>query len=289
MASPPSPTTAWLRAVGADPALPAGAKVVAAFVFYRYANSSGHLFASMATMRELTGFSRNAVRRAVAALVGFGWVEQTEAPNPNAAARYVLQTPNGAETRVQSEPSDEGPERTLARVQNGPPEGSERTLARVQSGPRVNEQKGDLNPDRTYEGDPPRPGTPDPGADAIGCLVEDLLAKINGTYGRNLKPNASTRRIARQFDRQSWTPEMVVRQLGERLDLGNDGNGDGLVVTVSDDGRGLRPGGEPGTGIRGMRERAALIGATLDVGPNADGAGCAVTLLVEGVTAEAHA
>jgi two-component system sensor histidine kinase UhpB len=62
-----------------------------------------------------------------------------------------------------------------------------------------------------------------------------------------------------------------------------------LTVTVSDRGRGLRTGGEPGTGIRGMRERAALIGATLDVGPNGDGVGCAVTLLVEGVAAEAHA
>jgi two-component system sensor histidine kinase UhpB len=53
-----------------------------------------------------------------------------------------------------------------------------------------------------------------------------------------------------------------------------------LVVRVSDDGRGIRASGEPGTGIRGMRERAALIGATLDVGPNVDGIGCAVTLLV---------
>ena len=65
-------------------------------------------------------------------------------------------------------------------------------------------------------------------------------------------------------------------------------NGD-LMVSVSDRGRGLGPGGEPGTGIRGMRERAALIGATLDVGPNEDGVGCAVTLLVAGVAAEAHA
>lgn len=63
----------------------------------------------------------------------------------------------------------------------------------------------------------------------------------------------------------------------------------GLMVTVSDRGRGLGSGGEPGTGIRGMRERAALIGATLDVGPNEDGVGCAVTLLVHGVAAEAHA
>jgi two-component system sensor histidine kinase UhpB len=51
-------------------------------------------------------------------------------------------------------------------------------------------------------------------------------------------------------------------------------------MRVSDDGRGLSPGGEPGTGIRGMRERAGLIGASLQIGANEDGSGCAVTLLV---------
>jgi two-component system, NarL family, sensor histidine kinase UhpB len=60
-----------------------------------------------------------------------------------------------------------------------------------------------------------------------------------------------------------------------------------LTVTVADNGRGLQTGGEPGTGIRGMRERAALIGATLDVGARPDGSGCAVTLMVEAVTAPA--
>jgi two-component system sensor histidine kinase UhpB len=62
-----------------------------------------------------------------------------------------------------------------------------------------------------------------------------------------------------------------------------------LVVTVSDDGRGIRGGGEPGTGIRGMRERAALIGATLELGTNDDGRGCAVTLVVAATPAEAPA
>jgi two-component system sensor histidine kinase UhpB len=63
----------------------------------------------------------------------------------------------------------------------------------------------------------------------------------------------------------------------------------GMVVTVSDDGRGMSAHGEPGTGIRGMRERAALIGATLEVGSNDDGRGCAVRLVVEGAAAEAPA
>jgi two-component system, NarL family, sensor histidine kinase UhpB len=82
----------------------------------------------------------------------------------------------------------------------------------------------------------------------------------------------------------------VARHSGaEHADLRLSAANHGLTVTVSDRGRGLGAGGEPGTGIRGMRERAALIGATLDVGPNEDGVGCAVTLRVEGVAAEAHA
>ena len=38
---------------------------------------------------------------------------------------------------------------------------------------------------------------------------------------------------------------------------------DMLTLTVTDTGRGLPTGHQPGTGIRGMSERAALIGATL--------------------------
>lgn len=58
------------------------------------------------------------------------------------------------------------------------------------------------------------------------------------------------------------------------------GQGSGLVMTVSDSGRGLSEQTEPGTGIRGMRERAALIGARLDIRPGAGGRGCEVTLTV---------
>ncbi len=55
----------------------------------------------------------------------------------------------------------------------------------------------------------------------------------------------------------------------------------GLVMTVSDDGRGLGEHEEPGSGIRGMRERAALIGAGLEIAPGADGRGCEVKLTVK--------
>jgi two-component system, NarL family, sensor histidine kinase UhpB len=80
----------------------------------------------------------------------------------------------------------------------------------------------------------------------------------------------------------------VARHSGaDHAELRLSSRNGGLMVSVSDNGRGLRTGGEPGTGIRGMRERAALIGATLDVGTNQDGGGCAVTLLVEAVTVDA--
>lgn len=54
--------------------------------------------------------------------------------------------------------------------------------------------------------------------------------------------------------------------------------GDEVVLTVADDGHGIRPGAE-GTGIQGMRERAALVGGTFQVARGKDG-GTVVTLAV---------
>jgi two-component system, NarL family, sensor histidine kinase UhpB len=52
-----------------------------------------------------------------------------------------------------------------------------------------------------------------------------------------------------------------------------------ITLAVRDRGRGIDARGrEPGGGIRGMRERAALIGARLRIGPNPSGAGCEVRL-----------
>jgi len=53
-----------------------------------------------------------------------------------------------------------------------------------------------------------------------------------------------------------------------------------LTLTVTDDGDGLPAGHTPGAGIRGMRERAALIGATLSIDGNPAGNGCRVRLEV---------
>jgi two-component system, NarL family, sensor histidine kinase UhpB len=51
-----------------------------------------------------------------------------------------------------------------------------------------------------------------------------------------------------------------------------------VELVVTDDGGGIRPGAD-GTGLRGMRERAAIIGAGLAVGPR-EGGGTVVRLQV---------
>jgi two-component system, NarL family, sensor histidine kinase UhpB len=51
-----------------------------------------------------------------------------------------------------------------------------------------------------------------------------------------------------------------------------------LTLTVGDRGLGLPAGTAPGTGMRGMRERAALIGASLEIRNRQSGGGCEVRL-----------
>lgn len=64
-----------------------------------------------------------------------------------------------------------------------------------------------------------------------------------------------------------------------RVELRLERAGDRVVLTVRDDGRGIRrTGGDASHGIRGMRERAMLIGADLDIGGS--GRGTAVVLSI---------
>jgi two-component system sensor histidine kinase UhpB len=55
---------------------------------------------------------------------------------------------------------------------------------------------------------------------------------------------------------------------------------DCLILSITDRGLGLPPHNLPGTGMRGMRERPALIGARLDIGNREPDPGCAVRLEV---------
>ncbi len=73
----------------------------------------------------------------------------------------------------------------------------------------------------------------------------------------------------------------VVRHSGsDRAELRLDRDDGELTLTVRDRGRGLMPGYVPGTGMRGMRERASLIGATLTITRHDATGGCEVRLNV---------
>ncbi len=73
----------------------------------------------------------------------------------------------------------------------------------------------------------------------------------------------------------------VARHAGvDRAELGLHASRGGVVMTVSDRGSGLAAEQAPGTGMRGMRERAALIGAHLKIGAGEDH-GCRVSLSVD--------
>ena len=63
----------------------------------------------------------------------------------------------------------------------------------------------------------------------------------------------------------------------------NDGE---LVLTVRDHGTGLPAGRAPGSGIRGMRERAGLVGAALEIHDASPGPGTEVRLQVAGEEAQ---
>jgi two-component system, NarL family, sensor histidine kinase UhpB len=73
----------------------------------------------------------------------------------------------------------------------------------------------------------------------------------------------------------------VARHSGSHEAEVNLGAEDGrLVLTVADHGRGLPSNHAPGAGMRGMRERATLIGARLRVSSAPDGDGCEIRLEV---------
>jgi two-component system sensor histidine kinase UhpB len=71
----------------------------------------------------------------------------------------------------------------------------------------------------------------------------------------------------------------VARHSGSgRAELTLEYDGGRLTLRVRDYGRGLGPQSSAGTGMRGMRERAALIGASLDIANRSSGPGCEVRL-----------
>jgi len=72
----------------------------------------------------------------------------------------------------------------------------------------------------------------------------------------------------------------VRHSASSRAELTLDCDRGRLLLAVRDHGLGLPPGNTPGTGMRGMRERATLIGGSLEIHNRTSGPGCEVRLEV---------
>lgn len=119
------------------------------------------------------------------------------------------------------------------------------------------------------------PRSPVPGLDRVAELAEgtrgagiDVDVEVSGVPGR-LPVGADA--AAYRTVQEALTN--VVRHSGAaRARVRIEHGADAVVVEVTDDGRGTAGPPAPGNGITGMRERAALVGGTVDAGP-LDGGG----------------
>ncbi|MEU5506142.1 sensor histidine kinase [Streptomyces fungicidicus] len=121
-------------------------------------------------------------------------------------------------------------------------------------------------------------GSPDtrgplPGLDGVSDLVEAARlagARVHQAVRAGPVPPA-VGAAAYRLVQEALTN--AVRHAGPepavRVELREEGGV--LRLSVTDDGTGPAPGGVPGFGLVGMRERARSVGGTLDAGPRADG------------------
>lgn len=134
------------------------------------------------------------------------------------------------------------------------------------------------------------PRSPVPGLDRLQELVEG--ARTAG-LAVDLSVTGTERRLAVGIEGVAYRAVQealtnVVRHSGsDRARVGIDYGPSALVLEVTDDGRGTVGPPTPGNGLTGMRERADLVGGTVDAGP-AEGGGfrVRVALPVDGVPAQ---
>jgi two-component system sensor histidine kinase UhpB len=107
-------------------------------------------------------------------------------------------------------------------------------------------------------------------AERAGLIVERRIA-----HEAALSPEAEL--VVYRVAQEALTN--VLRHAdAERVSVALERAGGGARLDVVDDGRGLG-GGREGSGVRGMRERAVLVGGVVDIGPGRDG-GTHVSLIL---------
>ncbi|MEW2359912.1 sensor histidine kinase [Spirillospora sp. NPDC029432] len=138
---------------------------------------------------------------------------------------------------------------------------------------------GVLRPESELDGLGPQPGLSD-----LPRLAEQIRdAGVEVSVSADAVPDGLPARVdlfAYRIVQEALTNVLKHAGPGARTEVRLGGGGNGLAIEVLDDGRGgvtVLPGpggGQDGTrghGIVGMRERALLLGGTLDAGPRPDG------------------
>jgi two-component system, NarL family, sensor histidine kinase UhpB len=125
--------------------------------------------------------------------------------------------------------------------------------------------------------------------------LESALAVLCDRFGQRSGLEV-TYQVAESLPQLSASEELVIYRVAQealtnvarhagsdRAELSLQINDGRLVLVVRDRGKGLEKGGTEGTGIRGMRERAGLIGAAIDVRDARPGTEVCLRLPIEAV------
>jgi two-component system, NarL family, sensor histidine kinase UhpB len=121
---------------------------------------------------------------------------------------------------------------------------------------------------------------------ALAVLCERFAERtghpVNQRVAPNLPPMSREAELVVYRVAQEALTNVVRHSGSQEAEVSLESRNGLTTLSVRDHGIGLPAGHPPGTGIRGMRERAALIGARLSIGANPSGTGCEVRLEVPG-------
>jgi two-component system sensor histidine kinase UhpB len=119
-------------------------------------------------------------------------------------------------------------------------------------------------------------------ASALAVLAErfsqHLGLEVSERITSDLPPLAPETELVAYRVAQEALTNVARHSASSRADLTLEHHCGRLVLTVRDYGLGLPPRNVAGTGMRGMRERATLIGASLKIANHRSGSGCEVRL-----------
>lgn len=96
-------------------------------------------------------------------------------------------------------------------------------------------------------------------------LREPSDLRINCRIPTDLAPQAPERELVIYRVAQEATTNAIRHAHAASIDITLHASGDRLTLSVRDDGRGMRDGHREGGGMRGMRERASLVGGAVQI------------------------